>query len=135
MSRATRPAPLRPAPGVRPAASAEAAGCPDCGGVRQFTTDVITGRLVESCPTCERLAEQRRAREAFERAALAAVARRFELTPDEVERRLRRKAPSQGPRPRAPRTYTPKPCARCAATFTPTGPRTLYCPSCRGIAS
>lgn len=25
------------------------------------------------------------------------------------------------------RTYTPKPCARCCTTFTPTGPRSVYC--------
>jgi hypothetical protein len=30
-----------------------------------------------------------------------------------------------------PRTYQPKPCAKCGAPFNPSGPRALFCGACR----
>jgi hypothetical protein len=36
-------------------------------------------------------------------------------------------------RPAGARSYRPKPCARCARDFSPTGPRAIYCarPDCQ----
>jgi hypothetical protein len=32
-----------------------------------------------------------------------------------------------------PRSYAPKPCARCGNEFQPTGPRASYCASCKAV--
>lgn len=38
--------------------------------------------------------------------------------------------PGRG-RDHVPRSYQPKPCARCSAVFQPSGPRALFCEACR----
>lgn len=104
-----------------PSPSREREGCPTCGHPRTITTDGLTGRVVVRCETCEREAARAATRAAIEATALQTVARRYGLTPEELDRRARRRPP----------TYAPRTCQRCRRRFVPTGPTARRCPDCQ----